>query len=401
MYSYIKNWPTPCRKKKPISIPANVSASMPEAAPASAPAAAPEAAPAADETPKDIFAAMATAATKSTAATPDSELLFLGSKGAGKSSVIHSFLQKDEVPKPSTPLEFRFARRAAGGSGATVVANVWELGSGEQFSEMLKVVLLPERLASTVIAIVLDMAEPDSALGTLLQWLDSLSSHINTLVAELNQSETGRAVVAEARKRSEQLWEKHPDKGLVQPLGGLGIPLVILANKWDSFEDAFNEGEYRKIACKGLRYFANLYGGSLICTKHKDKQSMTVLRNLLYHHVFGTASIKSFQMEHTRPLIVSAWSDSFAGIGKAPTVEGVLADTEGEKWRGAWQYMFKAKESKREAQDLTMVEAEQFAEENIDELRRQKRAELMRQRNAAVFEAKMASAGAALTSTGQ
>ncbi len=79
----------------------------------------------------------------------------------------------------------------------------------------------------------------------------------------------------------------------------------------------------------------------------------------------------------------------------------VLADTEAEKWRGAWAYMFKAKESKREAQDLTMVEAEQFAEENIDELRRQKRAELMRLRNAAEFEAKMASAGAALTSSGQ
>ena len=41
-----------------------------------------------------------------------------------------------------------------------------------------------------------------------------------------------------------------------------------------------------------------------------------------------------------------------------------------------------------------MVEAEQFAEETIDELRRQKRDELLRQRKAAEFEAKMADAGA-------
>lgn len=39
-----------------------------------------------------------------------------------------------------------------------------------------------------------------------------------------------------------------------------------------------------------------------------------------------------------------------------------------------------------------MVEAEQFAEEAIDELRRQKRDELMRQRKEAEFEAKMADA---------
>ena len=36
-----------------------------------------------------------------------------------------------------------------------------------------------------------------------------------------------------------------------------------------------------------------------------------------------------------------------------------------------------------------MVEAEQFAEESIDELRRQKREELIKMRKAAEFEAKM------------
>jgi hypothetical protein len=39
-----------------------------------------------------------------------------------------------------------------------------------------------------------------------------------------------------------------------------------------------------------------------------------------------------------------------------------------------------------------MVEAEQFAEETIDELRKQKRSELMRQRKEAEFEAKMTDA---------
>ena len=62
------------------------------------------------------------------------------------------------------------------------------------------------------------------------------------------------------------------------------------------------------------------------------------------------------------------------------------------------RHRFKPKDpsAKREAQDLSMVEAEQFAEEMIDDLRRQKRDELLRQRKAAEFEAKMVSAGAGM-----
>ena len=66
------------------------------------------------------------------------------------------------------------------------------------------------------------------------------------------------------------------------------------------------------------------------------------------------------------------------------------------QWRAAWERIFKPKERKAEAVDLTMVEAEQFAEEAIDELRRQKRDELMKQRKAAEFEAKMQDAGAGI-----
>ena len=56
-----------------------------------------------------------------------------------------------------------------------------------------------------------------------------------------------------------------------------------------------------------------------------------------------------------------------------------------------YEEVFPPKQKKREAQaDLTMVEAEQFAEEAIDELRRQKRDELIKMRKAAEFEQKMA-----------
>ena len=119
---------------------------------------------------------------------------------------------------------------------------------------------------------------------------------------------------------------------------------------------------------------------------------LSVMRNLLYHHVFDTGAVKSVQLEHTKPLVVPASSDSFAGIGPPPKVEGVISDDPGERWRAAFEAMFPAKTAKREAQDLSMVEAEQFAEETVDDLRRSKQEELLKLRKQLEQEAKMADA---------
>ena len=138
----------------------------------------------------------------------ESELLFVGAKNSGKSTLIHSFLSKEEAPKPTSALEYRFARRSTGEDKA--VANIWELGGGSQLrcagccriplccsctarlapidptrplcpqpsrpaaqpcaraaacSDLLKVVLLPDRLTSCVLAITLDLSNPGAHAG--------------------------------------------------------------------------------------------------------------------------------------------------------------------------------------------------------------------------------------------
>ena len=131
------------------------------------------------------------------------ELLFVGAKNSGKSTLIHSFLMKEDTPKPTTALEYRFARRSTGDDKA--VANIWELGGGSQLrcrfkikappwsvhrspasthprrptspsphsptraraatcSELLKVVLLPDRLTSCVLVITLDLSNPGACM---------------------------------------------------------------------------------------------------------------------------------------------------------------------------------------------------------------------------------------------
>ena len=258
-----------------------------------------------------------------------------------------------------------------------------------------QVVLRPERLACCIAVITLDLSEPENVLSTLQQWLSELRQHVDTISGELRHQGGAIAdIVASARDASTQLWTGHPDMTVeaLEPVQLIGVPIVIIANKWDVFESAYDEGEYRKLVCRSLRFFAHQAGASLLCMRHRDKQSTSVLRSLLYHMVFGTAPTRTVQLDHSKALVVPASADTFASVGKPPTVEGVFADSAADKFCAAWEATFPPKETKREALDLTMVEAEQFAEEAIDDLRRQKRAELISQRKVAAFEAKMADA---------
>ena len=360
-----------------------------------------EGAPAAPAEKKPIFQHVTDSVQAALAepASADAELLFIGAKNSGKSTLVHAFLQKDEPPKPSTPLEFRYARRAAG-ANSTTVANVWEVGGGmtgaSQLSELLKVVLLPEMLARAVVAIVLDMSEPDNALPSLITQLKELRARVSAMQLELAKSPAGSAITEAARKATGALWADHDDAALsaVEAVDPVGVPVVVVAHKYDAFEQAYPEGEHRKTLCRTLRFFAHQAGASLVCTRHKDKASLTILRNMLYHHVFGSNPIdgRLLQFDHARPLVVAASSDAFAGIGKAPSVQGVLSDLSADKWQAVYNEYFPYKAGKAEKQDLTMVEAEQFAEEAVDELRRQKRDELVKLRKAAEFDAKLRSA---------
>ena len=120
---------------------------------------------------------------------------------------------------------------------------------------------------------------------------------------------------------------------------------------------------------RALRYFCHVNGASLLYTKAKDKPTMTTLRNMLYHHTFSSSPIdgRLLQLSHDRPLVIPASADSFAGMGKPPTIQGVISDLTADKWKAVYEEYFPPREEKSEKQDLNMVEAEQFAEEAIDD----------------------------------
>ncbi|KAL1504433.1 hypothetical protein AB1Y20_010839 [Prymnesium parvum] len=207
----------------------------------------------------------------------DSELLFLGSTQSGKSTLVNSFLKVEEnPPKPTTALEYRFAR-PADATGAASVCNVWELAGGTQLSELLKVVLLPEKLEACVVAITLDLSAPGDALETMLFWFEQIRKHVGLSLQQVAASGPGGAEKAMAlRERANEAWSDHPDRDDLRPLG---IPVMVFAHKWDVFEEEYGEAEYRKVLTRALRYFAHTNGASLMCTHHKDKSARALAPN--------------------------------------------------------------------------------------------------------------------------
>ena len=342
----------------------------------------------------------------------DSELLFVGAKGAGKSTLIHSFLLKEDPQKPTTALEYRFARRSTGTNNASTVCNIWELGGGTQLSELIKVVLLPDRMHACVVAITLDLGAPGEALPTLQFWLEHVRKHVEQCMLQLRATPAGVERANAIARASTEPWLEHQDRELVNPMA---VRLVVLAHKWDEFEEQcaaaaqfcrailprnfagqfslrnssdaairpphrYGEPENKKVLTRALRYFCHVNGASLLYTKAKDKPTMTTLRNMLYHHVFGTSPVKVPQFDHLRAVVVPAAADNLAAIGKPPVVDGVSVDSPAERWRAAYEAYFPSKGLKAGVADLSMVEAEQFAEEAVDEMRRQKKMELERMR---------------------
>ena len=167
------------------------------------------------------------------------------------------------------------------------------------------------------------------------------------------------------------------DANAVRPIG---IPLVVLAHKWDEFEAACAESELKKLATRCLRYVCHYNGASLVCTKSKGRESMAVACRMLKHHIFGLPSVKEVQLDHSRPVFVSMGNDSFANIGK-PSLDDSLGGNDAlEVWKGAYLRMFPPSGSKDKAADLAAVDSEKFAEEAIDECRRQRKGDVEKYR---------------------
>jgi len=96
-----------------------------------------------------------------------------------------------------------------------------------------------------------------------------------------------------AKESFQTIWRKkhkkedHPDRRNVD---ACAVPLMIVANKWDSIKDENNplarDRLGLKALCQVLRFLAHQHGASLVFTSSKDKTLNKQFRSLLSFTLF-------------------------------------------------------------------------------------------------------------------
>lgn len=309
----------------------------------------------------------------------DSAIFLVGSKNSGKTSIILRYLDRDETPKPTVALEYRYGRRTRGQN--VDVGHIWELGGGSSLSKLMDVPIAAESINCTTLFIVLDLSQPQELWFTLETLLQTAKAQLEAAINDLKSTDPeARAKLQKAAW--ERVGEDNPDKQLIDPFL---IPLVIVGSKYDLFQDL--ESEKRKVICKTLRFVAHTFGATLQFFSNKQEQLVNRMRSLISHHLFATSLNKSLQTDPNKPLLVPAGLDSFQQIGSPPMAEKDLgrvhAKTPLDLWKHAYTGHFPQEKTMESGLLDDPAKDPQYKEHTIDILRAQKDEELERYRRLA------------------
>ncbi|XP_070576564.1 cytoplasmic dynein 2 light intermediate chain 1-like [Ptychodera flava] len=307
----------------------------------------------------------------------ESTIFVIGSKDAGKTSIILRFLDKDEIPKPTTALEYTFGRRARGHNIAKDVGHIWELGGGTFLSKLIDVPIKVETIDSISIILVLDLSKPHELWNTMETMLQVARERIERVISEAAAKDS--AIQQRLRRRAwKQFGENHPDKDMIEPFP---VPLVIIGSKYDIFQDF--DSEKRKVIGRTLRFIAHSHGASLLFCSMKTESLVIKTRQLISHLVFGTAAGKTISLDANKPIIVPAGNDSLQQIGPPPVSEGdigkLTARSPLELWKQAYTSFFPQQAGSTSVAEDPAKDP-QYTEPAVDNIRAQKDEELERYR---------------------
>ena len=119
------------------------------------------------------------------AETQEVNMIVLGSKRGGKSTLIQRFIKRDEtsIPRPNTALDYSHGRKEEGKKIQT--AHFWEVGGGSDLHMLADVVLTPENIHTVSALVILDLSDPCTLWDTLFSSLNRISKRSNECFAKM------------------------------------------------------------------------------------------------------------------------------------------------------------------------------------------------------------------------
>lgn len=148
----------------------------------------------------------------------------LGSKGVGKTTMINTFFDREETPRPTLALEYSYSRKT--GPVQKQICHIWELGSLDNSEQLIQVPLKSHGLATMACVIMLDLSQPRRIWTDLHGVYEVLRNCCDKL---LQSDEDYERVQEKARER---IKKDHVD---LPTLDLLPFPVVIVGGKYDMF----------------------------------------------------------------------------------------------------------------------------------------------------------------------
>ena len=153
--------------------------------------------------------------------------VFVGDKGAGKSTLVQAFLNQSGKKESSSPLEYYFGRKPSVVDSSKDLAHIYEVGGGKSFSNLIHIPIGLEQYQNTVLVIVLDLSQLSTLLDTLSFWLEAIRQEFSVFEsAELTLQEDS------LKSMHSKLWTLHGDGKYLNPTP---VPVLVVANKYDLF----------------------------------------------------------------------------------------------------------------------------------------------------------------------
>ncbi|KAG7204996.1 hypothetical protein KM043_005381 [Ampulex compressa] len=233
--------------------------------------------------------------------THERSIIIVGSKGAGKTTMVYRFLEKEETPKPTIALDYSFGRKA-GKSLVKNIAHIWEVG--HLASSLVESAMMGASLTHsphhTTLLVMIDLSRPEKLWSSLEETLSVIRSSFKMAFDDKTIEELNARKLKERMKELETGVDPFPMK------------ICIVGGKYDEFKEF--QSDKKQLVGQVLRAVAHSLGAGLHYHSSKDKVLSRRTRDLLSHYSFGAQFPEGKITDFEKPLFIPAGSDSFPSI---------------------------------------------------------------------------------------
>ncbi|KAK2948447.1 putative Cytoplasmic dynein 2 light intermediate chain 1 [Blattamonas nauphoetae] len=202
--------------------------------------------------------------------------IFVGRKGSGKTTVRRWIIEdfREDPGKPTVGLDYSYGKKLSTMGDPDAVVNLYEIGGGAEFANLIDVPLTPYQLPMTSFVITLDLTNPQLAFQDLMFWTELIETRVEECKQILEKSDP-----KEAEEITGRAYKLKKTKGV----HSCGLPIFVFCTHYDVFENKFDQAQKRCFS-DAIRYFATFHHQFVAYIRHsKDCDSTNKAIMFLRH----------------------------------------------------------------------------------------------------------------------